>query len=223
MAVTVSFDQQLSIVQLAVTKTFNDTSIGEYAKQAFEDYEELDEVLEDLGNMKDSYIIHSVTEKIDQDSDSTWNKIDDEQTLHILLLKIFKDKIIDIDKLVPNQDKKSSQSLPKTLKECNKHQILYIATIISNDINKAKPNSINIESLEKLIITEDLNGSILTNLSAKDFTIKAKSYSIKAPKARKLFTSISSFYDNLPSNITIIDPKSAVNLIFSFCFVVIDT
>ena len=200
MALSVTFDQQLSIVQQAVTKTFNNEYIGEYTKQIFDEneYEELDEVLDDLGNIKDSFIIHSVTEKVQQNNNYKWNKIDDEQTLHILLLKIFKDKIIDIDKLVPHQNGKSIQSLPNTLKQCNKHQILYIATIISNDINKTKPNSINIDNVEKLIITEDLNGSTMTNLSAKDFTIKAKSYSIKAPKARKLFTAINSYYDNLP-------------------------
>ena len=203
MSRSITFDQQLSIVELAVTKTFNNKHIGQYVKQVFDEinFLQLKNVLDDLNNIKDSFIMHSVTEKVNQNNNYNWNTENDEQKLHTLLLRIFKDKIIDIDKLIVNQNSKpqphdhSQPLLPNTLKECNKYQIFDIVSNICNDINKSESNSINIENIEKLIISENLNGSIITNLSAKDFTIKATHIISKHPKLAK-YTFVNSYYDN---------------------------
>ena len=191
---SVTFDQQLNIVELAVTKTFDNKYIGQYAKQIFDEnqYENVDEVIDDINNIQDSFIIHSIQEKINENNNCKWNENIDQQKLHTLLIRIFRHKTIEIDKLIDDD-----QKLPNTLTKCNKYNIFYVATIICNDINKTKPNSINIDNVEKLIINENMNGSVITTLSAKDFMIKAKSFDIKAPKARKLFTSIQSYYDKL--------------------------
>ena len=125
-----------------------------------------------------SLIIQKIAKHIENDEQITyeWNE-EDNSNLNLILLKIYKDNVVDIDEF------DRSMFLVNAYIE----KIIGIAT----DLNKTMRKSINIDNLRKLLKNESvLRQTALNNITTKDLEEKAKKYGIKPHHAIKIFNKL---------------------------------
>ena len=172
---------QKLFVLSAVSIIFRDDDFGSFVYNILTNnhYEQSTEILDDLKDPKDSFIIDSVHR-------------DKHKLLHQVLLRIFQDGILDIDTL------KQSLSLPSTLSECTQDHIQIIARIVSNHMNqthKTAKTQINVENVSTLIAAENIDGSSISSMSSLQFQKMGKRTNIPPPKTKKIWNGIRTYYD----------------------------
>ena len=100
------FEKLLEIAQQAVTEIFEDDEIGKCVRGVLEEgFEETEEVLEDLEEYDQCTIISDTSSMIVENENDIqykykWNESSDQRILHQLLLKIFKEKVMNLDVLI---------------------------------------------------------------------------------------------------------------------------
>ena len=197
------FENLVEIAQNAANGIFNDEQIGSILRSIIdENFEETQEVLDDLHEFDQCCIVSYTSQQICQNKENNikykWDESSDKSILYQLLRKLFKDNITDLATLIrtfsnmTNQSK--SQSIPSTLTECTTNDIITVSDVVISKMNKNTKKPTNIDIVQCFLIEHKLNGQMLSNMKEKEFMDKARAYSIPVAKGRKLFNGIIGYF-----------------------------
>eukprot|EP01084_Bolivina_argentea_P019261 35835_1 len=202
-----SFKELTDFVKVAATKVFGDAHIASVIRQTIidEDYGDVESMLDDIDNNNQGHIIMTISNKLKSDKNNKnisyqWTEKQN-ATLHGLLIKIYKNKIINKNAFDPDIPSlpllaATQESVPRSQDEEHKTFVDNVLLIIK-DINLTMRKPINIPAVEQLFMNEkNLNKISIFNTSISNFGQTAKKYNIKGHHATRILTKLRSEFEN---------------------------
>eukprot|EP01084_Bolivina_argentea_P274205 467309_1 len=164
------------------------------------DFETIEDIMSDISNYDECYIIIFTTKKIDN-SKTTWDE-NQKQLLYKILLNIFKHKITNFDMLSQRIQSHSSDNNIDIMEQQNINDLIKIAEKIVNDINKSSKNKIDINIIHKLFSANNINHTRFQKMNITEFSDIAKQCTIKAETARNIYDQLQQHVDDNTDNKT---------------------
>ncbi len=140
-------------------------------------FEDADDILDDIQDRNQSHLITTISQKIENNKSIKyeWND-EDNNNLYEILIKIYKNKIIDINKY----DKQIFDINPFIERAVN----------IAKQINQTIRKKMDIENVRKLLNDIDLKEASLKHITETQFIEKSNAYKIKPHHAKKIYTKL---------------------------------
>ena len=146
------------------------------------EYDDVDDIIDDIESKNECLIIRKISEKIKNNNNNgiiiDWTDEDDDK-LHLILTKIYKEKITDINKF------------NDSLFEMNpfiQNPLIHKVTAIVQQLNHKMNKKIAIEKVKRLFNEDSqLTPMFIKSGESKIFEDKAKKYQIKPHHATKIF------------------------------------
>eukprot|EP01084_Bolivina_argentea_P296094 509909_1 len=186
---------QFVIVKQAAKKVFDSDVIANliYNTIKNEQYEDRNDILDDLNADQDSVIISIISQLIqtNEEIEVEWETKDKELLVH-MLTKIFMYNTTDLNQF---QKGKMSTLLIQSDKISKKDSFIMTVLSVVQKLNKTLRKPINIDNTLQLFSQEsDLNEIAISNISIDAFCTKAEKYNIKRFQSVKLLKQIQSKY-----------------------------
>eukprot|EP01084_Bolivina_argentea_P233952 393910_1 len=164
--ITVScFEDVLEIVKQAVSGIFEEDTIGNCVFDVLEEgFEDEQEVLDDLEDFDQCTIIPDTCcgiMELKETIQYEWNEANDSQIMYQILQKIFAQNVHDITALINEfapQIGPEPPVIPCSLLECMTEDVMNVALIVTEQINKSAKKPIDIDALKQFITEEQFNG-----------------------------------------------------------------
>lgn len=152
------------------------------------DFEDKHDIIDDLNDRNKSLLITRISNSIKSNNDilqEEWND-DDNNKLYIILIKIYRDGYLDIEKY------------DETIFEAQSNPWIDKVIEITQQINETMLKQIPIDKVKKLFMEDStMTESSIKSLGQQIFTAKAKKYGIKAIHANKIFNMLQTEEDEV--------------------------
>eukprot|EP01084_Bolivina_argentea_P204849 349887_1 len=192
------FVQELTeLVRLAANKIFEDETVAQIIYDTIEQYEDADEILDDLTSHHNSHLIQAVSNSIQSNEGINyfWDNPQKNSLLQ-MLTKIYEDNITDLTKFAPISSASSLTSQLATVPESDKLNEFRIDILkIVHELNQTLRKPINIDDVIQLFTQDpELTDELISDISTKIFCDKAEKYNIKQVYSQRIITAIQRAY-----------------------------